>query len=182
MARSSARDMFFTMAVFAIPLALIVWFFQSAGQPAPQVPEADWKSAVARATKAKSFPVMAPADPLPEGWRATKARWLEKGQPDGKNSVAAGDTLELGFLSPDDEYFALNQTIAPTAPYVTKVTRQGWEAGFQKVGDKTWTEYQSADDRTHSLGLVEGRVTTVVVSDADVEKLKRFAAMLTVQG
>ena len=177
MARSSSRDMFLTMAVFMIPLALIVWFFQSAGQDRPTVPDADWKGAVAQARASKAFEVMAPKE-LPAGWQATKASWLKPGQNDASGRGVQGETLELGFLSDDEKYFALNQTVAPSAPYITRATREGYEEGIVQVDGKPWKHYISKDGRTHSLVQVEGKLTRIASSDAGVERIQQFLAVM----
>lgn len=178
MARAGSRDMLLTMAVFMVPLALIVWFFQSAGQQQPQVPEVDWQAAVAQAREAKAFSVREPAA-LPAGWRATKAQWLPAGQVDQSGNPVTAATLELGFLSEDDVHFALDQTTAPSRPYVARVSRQGLEVGPVEVNGTAWTHYLSPDERTHSLVLVEGPVTRVVSSDAGLDRLVDFAGLLT---
>lgn len=178
MTRARTRDMFFTMAVFCIPLVLITWMFQRAGQQEPQVPEVDWQAVVVQADGARQFDVLRPTA-LPAGWRATKARWLEPGQADGNGNASAGYTLELGFISEDDQYFALNQTTAPSAPFVKRVSRDGREQGQVDVEGRQWTHYQSADGRTHALVLVEGKVSRIVASDAGVERLRQFASLLT---
>ena len=169
--------MFLTMAVLAIPLMLITWFFQSAGSDEPVVPEVDWQSAVADAKASKAFDVREPAA-LPAGWRATKARWMEPGQPGTNGDPVPGHTLELGFLSDDQMHFALNQTLSPSGPYVTRVSREGYENGTVEVNGTTWKHYISPDERTHSLVLLDGKVTRMVVSDAGVERLKEFAGLL----
>lgn len=177
---ATARDMVLTMLVFMVPILLITWFFQRVPDE-PPIEEVAWTPVVEQAVAAKQFPVVTLAA-LPEGWRATKARWMTTGQQGPNGDPVAAPTLELGFLSTDGQHFALNQTIAPHAVYLDRVTRQGTEWGTVTVNGQTWQHWVSADERTHSLVFREGTLTRVLVSDAGKDRLVEIAGMLVSAG
>ena len=169
--------MFLTILVLMIPVLLVTWFFTRDPEE-PPVESVDWQSVIAEAQKADEFAITTiPA--LPEGWRATKAVWVETGEPLPSGDPAAGPTLELGFLSEDELYFAVNQTPSATAGYLGHVTRAGNKIGQVDMGGRQWDHFVSPDQRTHSL--VHQRpdgVSLVLVSDAGLERLSQVAGLL----
>jgi hypothetical protein len=164
--------MVLTMAVLMVPVLLIVWFFQRTPDE-PPLPSADWQATVAQARAKADFTVLAP-EKLPQGWRATQARFEESGQ-----GSSGGDEFRLVLLDADNVNLQLLQ-VSSTNPrrFVTQQTRDGYESGAQKVGDAVWQQYTSADgrtvyllgERTDSLVLVQG--------DTTAEALASFAGRL----
>lgn len=168
--------MFLTIAVLMLPVLLITWFFTRTPDE-PPIKEVDWETAVTRAKQADRFDVLTLAA-LPAGWRATKAVWADLGERLPSGDVSPGATLELGFLSDDERYFAINQTLAPAAPYLTRVTREGTKRDQVEIAGTTWDHYVSADGRTHALVQRQGGLTRALVSDAGRERLVDVAGML----
>ncbi|MGD7732813.1 DUF4245 domain-containing protein [Propionibacteriaceae bacterium G57] len=175
--RAGARDMFLTVAVLMVPVLLITWFFTRDPEQPPIV-DVPWQSTVQTAKTEAGFPVQTLVA-LPAGWRATKATFVKQGEQLPSGNPADAPTLELGFLSDDEMYFAVNQTSSTSSSYRQQVTRDGIKLDPVKVGDVTWDHYQSPNDRTHSLVRTEGGVTTLLVSDAGVDRLVQLAGMLT---
>ena len=175
---ATARDMFLTRLVLMVPLVLITWFFTRDPEE-PPVQSVDWQAAVAEAQQATDFPVNT-IKVLPAGWMATKAAWVPTGEVLPSGATAGGSTLELGFLSENQTYFAVNQTMAPRGPYLGHVTRDGRKIDTVEAAGRTWDHYVSDDQRTHSLVLTtEAGLTIVLVSDAGVERLSEVAGLLT---
>ncbi|MGA4670906.1 DUF4245 domain-containing protein [Propionibacteriaceae bacterium Y1923] len=174
---ATARDMIWTIIVLMVPVLLITWFFTRDPEE-PPVTSVDWQSVVAQAQQADEFEVQT-LKALPAGWTATKAVWVETGQVLPSGDPAGGPTLELGFLADHQVYFAINQTSAPAAPYLVHVTREGTPVGPVEAAGREWQHYLSADRRTHSLvHTSDAGVTTVLVSDAGVERLSEVAGLL----
>lgn len=170
--------MFLTILVLMVPLVLITWFFTRDPEQ-PPVQSVDWQAAVVQAQQADDFPVNT-LKALPAGWMATKAAWVPTGEVLPSGATAGGSTLELGFLSENQTYFAVNQTMAPKGPYLGHVTREGAAVGTVEAAGLQWQHYVSADQRTHSLvRTTAGGLTIVLVSDAGVERLREVAGLLT---
>lgn len=170
--------MFLTIIVLMVPVLLITWLF-TRDPDQPPVSQVDWQTAVSQAKQSGEFDVQTLKE-LPAGWSATKAAWVETGGSLPSGDPAGGPTLELGFLSADQVYFAINQTTAPAPPYLVHVTREGSPVETLDAAGKQWQHYVSADRRTHSLvHTTDAGVTIVLVSDAGVERLAEVAGLLT---
>lgn len=175
---ASARDMFLTILVLMVPVVLITWFF-TRDPDAPPVQSVDWQAAVVQAQTADEFEVLT-LKALPAGWTATKAASVKTGEVLPSGQLAGGPTLELGFLSENQTYFAVNQTLAPKGPYLLHVTREGNKLDVVETAGKKWDHYVSPDQRTHSLvHTTDAGLTIVLVSDAGVERLSEVAGLLT---
>lgn len=175
---ASARDMILTILVLMVPLVLITWFFTKDPEDPPVTP-VNWQAAVADARKDANFPVNT-LKVLPAGWVATKAEWIPTGEVLPSGGTAGGSTLELGFLTENQTYFAVNQTMAPKGPYLGHVTREGTSVGTVDAAGKKWEHFVSADQRTHSLvHTTDAGLTIVLVSDAGVQRLTELAGLLS---
>lgn len=170
--------MLLTIIVLMVPVLLITWFFTREPDADP-VTAVDWQAAVTSAQQVDGFDVHT-LKAVPAGWVATKAVFVKTGEILPSGDPAGGPTLELGFLSQDQNYFAINQTTAVAAPYLVHVTREGVPVGEVEAAGSTWKHYQSADGRTHSLVTTdETGLTVVLVSDAGVDRLVELAGLLT---
>ncbi|TDD85279.1 DUF4245 domain-containing protein [Actinomadura darangshiensis] len=117
----------------------------------------------------------------PEGlgprWRPTSSRLhgLESG---GKEPVA----WHLGFVTPSDEYAALEQSNEKASEYVPRMTNSSTPLGTQQVGGATWSKYHRKDKKANSLArtLPDG-VSLVVTGTASYEELAVLAASLEPQ-
>jgi len=166
----TAGDMIRSLAVLLIPvLAITVIFTRDPDRPSG-TERVDWQAAHGQAVEEAGFDVLAPTN-MPEGWTSVRVAW-EQGD------RGADQRWMVGWLSPQQIYFALEQSNAATRPFVDRVTREGVADGSSTVGGTTWQRYVSPDDRTRALVRVEDRATTIVVADASYEALEAFAGTL----
>lgn len=162
------------MVVVLVPVFLIVAWFTRIPEPQPNVVDA--RPVVAAAREA-GYPVLAPAE-LPDGWVATRARWTPRGQAGLNREPVPGNTIALGFLSPERQYFAIDQRDALPELLVRDVTRDGRADGESRVGDVTWTRYVSQDRRTRALVRLDADHATIVSGDVRDDQLEAFTATL----
>jgi hypothetical protein len=122
------------------------------------------------------YTVYAP-EGLPADWRPNSSRLhgLESG---GKEPVA----WHLGFVTPSDEYAALEQSNEKASEYVPRMTNSSRPIGTQQVGDITWTKYHRKDKKANSLArtLPDG-MSIVVTGTASYRELAVLAAALKPQ-
>jgi hypothetical protein len=157
-----------------LPALVAVWWFQRV--PEPPIARTDPAPVASMAAEAAPYAVAVPV--LPDGWVCTRARWTPQGRPGLGGDPAAGNTFALGYLSPDQRYFAVDQRDAQPAAFVVAVTRSGVRAGDSAVAGRTWVRYQSADGRTRSLVLQNADHVTIVSGDVPYESLESFAGAL----
>lgn len=168
--RQTARDMVLSLAVIVLAAGVIYLFIPHDEDKNP-VKTVSYRVELDTARRAAPYPVAAPAG-LPEEWRATSVRY---GADDPEGSV-----WHLGFLTPDDEYVALEQSDAKRpGTYIEDVT-QGAEKTAKTVsaGGQEWQRYEGEkyDALVRTGGKAEA--TTVVTGTASAEQLARFAGAL----
>ena len=167
--------MIVAMGVLMVPIALIVAFFTRT--PEPVVQHLDYAPVARLAAGEATFPVLVPAH-LPQGWTATRARWTPEGKPDFNGEPAAGNTWQLGMLSPERSYVAVDQRDASQELFIQQVTRGGVAQGSSTIEGAVWQRYLSEDGRTRSL-VQRGVAATIVSGDLEYEALEAFASTLT---
>lgn len=172
----TARDMIVSLAVILVPVG-IVWGVLSYAPDAPEVDTVNPTPVMSRAASVAPFHLLE-AKNLPDGWRATSARFASQGQRFVGDQTATGDWWEIGYLSPDDIHFALNQRSGDPGAWLAALTRSGIEDGTSTLAGQEWTRYVSPDDRTRSLVRDDGDSTIVLVADASYEALEAFAGTL----
>lgn len=168
------RDMVFSVAVVALAAGVIYLFIPHDEDKDP-VRVVDYSVEVKTASRAAPFPVATPRG-LSEEWRATSVRFEGAG--------SHGAAWHLGFVSPDDEYAAVEQSDAGPKAFVDDVTYGAGKTGRTvRLAGETWTRY--AGEKYDALVRTEPEVTTVVTGTAPMEQLKQLAAALepgTAQG
>lgn len=169
-------DLIRTLAVILIPLLVITFFFTRNLDDAP-VTVIDYRSLLAKARQEAPYPVLAPTG-LPTSWRATQAVWVPKGDPYLNGEPSARNLWELGFLSPEDVFIAVNQGDLQPGDFIDDKTREGTPDGTSEVNGQRWERRVSPDERTRSLVLASPKVTTIVVGDVSYEGLEAFASTL----
>jgi hypothetical protein len=131
-------------------------------------------SAGARAAAAQvAFTPSVPSG-LPPGWRATSVRTTR--------STASVLTWHAGYVTPDDQYAAVEQGQDVPAEWVRSQTNRGREDGTQDVAGVAWRKFVRMDKVQHSLVHERGAVTTVVTGTAAFEELALLAASLAPAG
>ena len=172
---ATVLHMLVAMAVLFVPVILITQLFTR--NPEPPITPIDWKPVAQRAAADVEYEVLAPAN-LPEGWIATRARYVPTGRPMLGGDPAAGDTFQLGFLSPEQRYFAIDQRDIAPEPFVASVTREGSPQGSVDALGRTWERMVSEDGRTRSLVSRGADAVTIVSGDLPYEALEAFATTL----
>ena len=172
---STVLHMLVAMAVLFIPVILITQLFTR--NPEPPVTPVDWQPVAQQAASDAEYEVLAPTN-LPEGWIATRARYTPLGQPVLGGDPAVGDTFQLGFLTPERSYIALDQRDIAPDQFVGEVTRSGSPEGESDALGRTWERRVSEDGRTRSLVSRGEDAVTIVSGDLPYEALDAFATTL----
>ena len=178
--KSRSRDMIISMSVILVPVLLLVFFFT---RPAEQTPErVDVASMLERAQAEGSYPLLE-AQELGEGWVPVRVAFAADGEAWITGEPADGDSWQVGYLSPDEIYFGVQQRNDNEAQFVDTVTRDGSAVGgeVEAVG-RSWQRYESKDGRTRSLVSERDGVTSVISADTDFVQLEAFAAHLVEVG
>lgn len=163
----SPRDMTMSLAVLLIPIALFALFYKFVlsgdapvtVDPAPTIEEAQ---------AAKVFPIAVPK--LGDDWHASSATWQK---------TAAGGTLRIGYVDPDDNPVQLiesntdSQTLART-----ELTSAAKQTDRFATNGRTWALYTG---RPGEQGLVlfdQGR-TIIILGKAKATRLEALATSLS---
>ena len=168
-----SKQTFANMLRSLVPLVLIilavVWwtaFRQSADvQPVKTV---DPSTTVQLAANRAGYPLLVPTD-LPRGYRPTSVRT-------DAGNAGEGDpvTLEIGYVTPKDQFAEFVVSDDPRADAVTALLNDADPAGSVQIGGDTWTRatrLHERDEETVLSRTVDG-VTVVVsgsASDAELE-------------
>lgn len=169
--QASAGDMIRSLLVILVPLVIISFLFTRNVDDHP-VEAVDPVPVLTQARAEAPYPVLAPAN-LPAEWVPTRVAW----EPDGYDGAPPRQFWQIGYLSPDRIYLAVNQS-PDTDPLVGPQTRDGVPDGVSTIGDTAWERRVSADGRTRSLVLITKQVSTVIVGDTDYAALEAFAGTL----
>src|SRR4051794_33562060 len=151
-----------------ICLAVVGWnaFRQNGVDP---VREVDSATTVQLAAARAGYPVLAPAG-LSKDYRPTSART------DAGNAAPGGPvTLEIGYLTPSEQFAAFVESDDPKAAPLRTVLDGAQEQGTEEVGGQTWTRSTTQRGET-ALSRVVGQVTVVVSGSATDDELRTVAA------
>jgi hypothetical protein len=192
--RQTARDMVLSLGVILLAAGVIYLFVPHDTSQNPVKP-VSYRVELTSARRGAPYPVVAPAG-LSAKWRATSVRY----SPDGEQ----GATWHLGFMTPDNQYAAVEQSSSPhPAGYVHQVTQGAHKtARTERIGGATWTRYAgvkydalvrqepgkrpaAASEAGAATGVTESAVrkkdlahTTVVTGTASPAQLRQLAAAL----
>lgn len=140
------------------------------------------------ARRAAPYPVLAP-EGLPRDWRATSVKY----EADGPE----GSAWHLGFITPDTEYAAVEQSDEPRSrKYIEEVTQGARRtAKSTRVGGEEWTRYEGEkydalvrkvsgkaaqkDDPEQGSSKGGHPHTVVVTGTAGFQQLEKMAAALS---
>lgn len=122
----------------------------SSGEKA-KVDTVDYASVVEQARPAATFPLAAPTS-LPQGWRATSARYQTNG-------------WHLGVLTDDGDYVGLEQVRSSVDRAVEQFADGSKPAGTAEVAGQTWTVRSGPNGRWTYVRSEDG-LTTLVNSSA----------------
>ncbi|MEV4741161.1 DUF4245 domain-containing protein [Streptomyces sp. NPDC049555] len=161
------RNMLLSLAV-VIPVAALSYLFiphDGSGDPVRTI---GYRVELDTARRAAPYPVAAP-EGLGEGWRATSVSYKAGGK--------QGSAWHLGFLDPQRQYVAVEQSDGPAPAFVDEVTQRAERTGrTEKIGGAVWQRYEGP--KYNALVREEPGVTTVVTGSATQERLMEMAAAL----
>jgi hypothetical protein len=131
----------------------------------------DYRVELVTAQRAAPYPVAAP-EGLGAEWRATSVTFER----------AKAYAWHLGFLDPDNEYVAVEQSTAGSPEkYVREVTRDAVKTDrTRQVDGETWQYWEGP--KYDALVLSADGATTVVMGTAKQDRLAEMAAALTSEG
>ncbi|HZP52991.1 DUF4245 domain-containing protein [Actinocrinis sp.] len=170
--RTTVRDMVLSLAVIAVPIAVVLAVKPSkAGNPVHPVDAAAYQTTLGAARAAEPFPVLAPTG-LPADWKLTSAYY----NPAGGSGPAE---WHLGYLTPSGGYASLEQTSESFASYLNDQHSNASQDTAVQIADATPTEWQrytgTAPGGLKTLLYAQNAKSTVIVAGsaplADLEKL-----------
>ena len=165
--RQTVWDMVRSMAVVLGVVFLIVLL---AWRPSPDpVKVVDPNPVIAQAAAQADFPVQAPTG-LPDGWRATSARW------EPTEDSESSPVLYLGYVTPSDDFAQISQSTTRSAKFLDEQTAGGQAVGTQDVAGTTWEQWETAERRSLVLGT--GPSVTIVSGTGSWDDLAALAATL----
>ena len=133
------------------------------------VHEVDPSSTIQLAAARASYPVVAPQG-LPAGYRVTSART-------DAGNASAGDpvTLEIGYLTPKEDFAGFVVSDDPRADPVAAVLDKAKDNGTVEVAGQRWTRSTTERGET-ALSRDVGGVVVVVSGSAAEKELETVAA------
>ena len=156
------------LVILAVVIAFVVFREINRNDPAGPVRAIDYARDADFARDQAGFEVRAPAS-LPEGWRATTARYVP----------GADERWHLGMLTEDDRYVGLEQSAASADAMVEEhVDEEATRGDPVSVAGAEWSTWR---DDGGDLALVRedaGTTTLVVGHEVDAEVLVAFVASL----
>lgn len=165
--RQTARDMVLSLLVILLGAGFVYLLVPHDDSLDPVRP-ISYDVELVTARRAAPYPVVAPAG-LPDTWRATSVSY--------KRQSDLGAVWHLGFMDPDDQYAAVEQSDGEPEKFVRGVTHGAEPADrTQTVGGEEWERYEG--EKYDALVRRESGVTTVVTGTASFESLTRLAASL----
>ncbi|WP_079131952.1 DUF4245 domain-containing protein [Streptomyces nanshensis] len=194
----TVRGMVPSLAVVLLA-AFVIYLFVPHDESVDPVKPVGYKVELESARRAAPYPVLAPVG-LPAKWRATSVRYASQG-----TEHTEGHAWHLGFVTPDTEYAAVEQSDEQRpAKYVESVT-QGARKTSQtvRVRGEEWTRYEggkydalvrtatAAEQSAEGKGRGERGAsdearhrpyTTVVTGTASFAQLEKMAEALRPDG
>lgn len=136
-------------------------------------PAVDVTSVATQVRQETGWAISQPA--LPAAWKATNVRFAASGN--------GSRTWHAGYLSPDGNYIAIDQTdvTGATDDWVSARTANGQTAGTLSAAGRTWRKFSSRDTVQRSLvsrGSGAQALTTVLSGTAPYTQLAQFAEAL----
>ena len=165
--RETAADMVRSLLVVLV-LVLIVVALNIQPEPENEVRRFDYSVALEQARASAPYDVLAPVG-LPSDWRATSAR-----------TRSNGDliTWHIGFVTPEDNYAAVEQSDGDPENVLAELVGGGDAAGRVRIDGAMWRRIEGGEHADRALVLDAEPVTTVVLGGASWRELRTLAAAL----
>jgi hypothetical protein len=173
--RMTVRDMLFSLAVVAVPIAVVLTISPSKpGDPVHVIDTASYQTQLAAARQAEPFTVLVP-DGLPSTWRLTSEYYQLPG-------ATAGD-WHLGYLTPSGGYVSLEQTTQSVAGFLSDHHANATPDAPEQIAAGKPTVWQRYTGTTPSalrtvLWRSDVKSTVIVAGSAPITELEQFAAAL----
>ncbi|WSA97125.1 DUF4245 domain-containing protein [Streptomyces sp. NBC_01795] len=166
----AVRDMVISLAVILLA-AYVIYLFVPHDDKQDPVKPVSYGMELSSARRAAPYPVAAP-EGLSENWRATSVRYTADG--------TKGAAWHLGFVTPDDEYAAVEQSDQRRPERFIRDVTQGAEktAKTQRVDGEKWTRYQGEKYDALVRNAADGKSVTVVTGTATFKQLGELAGAL----
>jgi len=122
-----------------VPVAVLSYVFIPHDGGTDPVRTVSYGVELDQARRAAPYPVAAP-EGLPGGWRATSVSYDGSGK--------EGAAWHLGFLDPQRQYVAVEQSSGPAAVFIDDVSQHAAKTGAtERIGDATWDRYDGRSTR-----------------------------------
>lgn len=157
-------------AIGVILLALFGFGKLFTQTPEDPVSAIDYQQTLQQVRTTTDIDVLAPPA-LPEGWRATSARF-EPGSPGEDGS------WHLGVITDDDEYLGVEQSQLSVRNAVERWAAGSEEAGSAQVAGQVWSVRAGPRDRTTYV-VREGDRTTLVTGTVPPDELESYISSLS---
>ncbi|MEW2519494.1 DUF4245 domain-containing protein [Actinacidiphila alni] len=166
------RDLVLSMVAIGAVVAVIYVFIPHDSKADPTKP-VTFNVELGQARRDAPYKVAGP-EGLPATWRATSVTYNAA---DPKNV-----TWHIGFVDPQDQYVAVEQSNAAADPYIKDVTFGAHRDGTRTVtaGGLVWDRYTGK--KYNALIRKEQGVTTVVLGTGQEGELTAMAAALKERG
>ncbi|WP_079075065.1 MULTISPECIES: DUF4245 domain-containing protein [Streptomyces] len=161
----TVKNMLWSLVVIALA-AGVIYIFIPHNESKSSVKRVDYRVELLTARRAAAYPVAAP-EGLAKAWKPTSVRF----------NGADHDTWHLGFLDPDEEYVAIEQSTDKPRTFIKKVTHNATKTkATEEIGGRTWQRYEG--DKYDALVFSEKGATTVVTGTASFGQLTKMAESL----
>ncbi|WP_240669722.1 DUF4245 domain-containing protein [Actinoplanes solisilvae] len=163
----SPKDMFMSLAVLLIPIALLLTFYRVfldgdkpiSIDPAPTIQEAQ---------QSNIFGVLVPQG-LGDDWHASSATFKRAGN---------GATLRLGYVDPDKDPIQLVQSSVPTDTLLpAELSKDAKPVGNFRSATGVWRLYDARPGE-QALVLADQTRTVIIVGKTDTKNLQALAEAL----
>jgi len=167
------RDLVISLLVLLVPVVLFVGVYQVlAGRTRPV--EVDPQPALTAAAAA-GMEVAVP-EGLADGWVPISAVF-QPGE-DGPAGAESGDTLRVGYVTPDGGSVQLVQSTVPADRLLpAELPAPATPAGTVQLEGRAWQDYPPRSGE-RALALLEPEQTTIVIGSASAAELREFAGAL----
>ncbi|MGP3973024.1 DUF4245 domain-containing protein [Streptomyces sp. 8N114] len=166
----AVRDMVISLALILLA-AWVIYLFVPHDDTKDPVKPVGYGVELASARRAAPYPVAAPQG-LSKEWRATSVRYTADGP--------KGAAWHLGFMTPDNEYAAVEQSDQRRPNRFIDDVTQGAEktAKKQRVAGEEWTRYEGSKYDALVRPADDGKSVTVVTGTATFRQLSELAGTL----
>lgn len=163
--KQTVRDLVLSMAVIGAVVA-VIYLFIPHDDETDSIKPVDYTMELVTAQRAAPYPVAAPQG-LPKGWKPTSVTY----------NRGDANAWHLGYLDPNREYVAVEQSTAPFSKYVPRVTQQAENTGrTRQVAGESWQIWEGP--KYNALVRADKGATTVVTGTAPFDRLAEMVTAL----